>query len=87
MFDVRLQQLTTLLRAWEQGEVVVIETTSQPHEPAIDNRLPDRLETITEMPPPSSSDDDDGVPNVAVAMAECLNSVGITTVNDTIAII
>ncbi|KAH3890550.1 hypothetical protein DPMN_014635 [Dreissena polymorpha] len=53
----------------------------------IDNRLPDRLETITEMPPPSSSDDDDGVPNVAVAMAECLNSVGITTVNDTSAII
>ncbi|KAH3769581.1 hypothetical protein DPMN_170854 [Dreissena polymorpha] len=86
MFDVRLQQLTTLLRAWEQGEEVVIETASQPHEPAIDNRLPD-LETITEIPPPSSSDDDDGVPNVAVAMAEGHNSVGITTVNDTSAIV
>ena len=61
MFDVRLQKLTTFLRAWEQGEEVVIETTSQPHEPAIDNRLPD-LKTITEIPPPSSSDDDDGVP-------------------------
>ncbi|XP_052245601.1 sodium-dependent glucose transporter 1B-like [Dreissena polymorpha] len=49
-------------------------------------RLPD-LETVTEIPPSSSSGDDDGVPIVAVAMAEGLNSVGITTVSDTSAIV
>ena len=57
----------------------MIETTSQHHEPAVDNRLPD-VATITEIPPPSSDDDDDDVPNEAVGMAEGFESEGVKTV-------
>ena len=57
----------------------MIETTSQHHEPAVDNRLRD-VATITEIPPPSSDDD---VLNVAVGMAEGFESEGVKTVDDT----
>ena len=61
MFDVRLQQMTSLLRAWERGEEVVIETTTRPDEPSTDDNMTG-IATKTEIPPPTlegSTDDTD----------------------------
>ena len=52
MFDVRLHQMTTMLRSWERGEEVVIETTNSHPGPSLD------IATTTEMPPPLSTDVD-----------------------------
>ena len=45
MFDVRLQQMKALLRAWERGEEVIIETTSRQGELSTCDDLPGEAAT------------------------------------------
>ena len=70
MFDVRLHQMTTMLRSWERGEEVVIETTYSHPEPSL------YIATTTEMPQLVSIDVDyvspRQTPQIAMAVDDAL---------------